>query len=74
MISRNVLARYHDIKVVVPHCGAYLPLAIPRMKSLTPVMQKNGMVGKMSYTPLFIDSNLSNYIKLRKPGKHVVEE
>ncbi len=34
MISRNVLARYHDIKVVVPHCGAYLPLAIPRMKSL----------------------------------------
>lgn len=38
MISRNVLARYPDVKVVVPHCGAYLPLAIPRMKSLTPVM------------------------------------
>ena len=30
MISRNVLARYNNIKVVVPHCGAYLPLAIPR--------------------------------------------
>ena len=49
MISRNVLARYNDIKVVVPHCGAYLPLAIPRMKSLTPVMQANKMVGEIDY-------------------------
>ena len=49
MISRNVLARYNNIKVIVPHCGAYLPLAIPRMKSLTPVMQANKMVGKIDY-------------------------
>ncbi len=49
MISRNVLARYNNIKVVVPHCGAYLPLAIPRMKSLTPVMQTNRMVGEIDY-------------------------
>ena len=49
MISRNVLARYPNVKVVVPHCGAYLPLAIPRMKSLTPVMQKNKMVGEIDY-------------------------
>jgi len=54
MISRNVLARYHHIKVIVPHCGAYLPLAIPRMKSLTPVMQKNKMVGEIDY-----EANLS---------------
>ena len=53
MISRNVLARYPQVKVVVPHCGAYLPLAIPRMKSLTPVMQKNKMVGEIDY-----DANL----------------
>ena len=53
MISRNVLARYHDIKVVVPHCGAYLPLAVPRMKSLTPVMQANKMVGEIDW-----DANL----------------
>ena len=38
MISRNELARYPNVKVIVPHCGAYLPLAVPRMKSLTPVM------------------------------------
>ena len=49
MISRNVLARYNNIKAVVPHCGAYLPLAIPRMKSLTPVMQTNKMVGEIDY-------------------------
>ena len=49
MISRNVLARYNNIKVVVPHCGAYLPLAIPRMKSLTLVMQANKMVGEIDY-------------------------
>ena len=49
MISRNVLARYPQVKVVVPHCGAYLPLAIPRIKSLTPVMQKNGMLGEIDY-------------------------
>ena len=49
MISRNVLARFPNVKVVVPHCGAYLPLAIPRMKSLTPVMQANKMVGEIDY-------------------------
>jgi predicted TIM-barrel fold metal-dependent hydrolase len=49
MISRNVLARYPNVKVVVPHCGAYLPLAVPRMKSLTPVMQANKMVGEIDY-------------------------
>ena len=49
MISRNVLARYNNIKVVVPHCGAYLPLAVPRMKSLMPVMQKNKMVGEIDW-------------------------
>ena len=49
MITRNVLARYPKVKVVIPHCGAYLPLAVPRMKSLTPVMQANQMVGKIDW-------------------------
>ncbi len=49
MISRNVLARYNGIKIVVPHCGAYLPLAIPRMKSLAPVMQAYKMVGDIDW-------------------------
>ena len=54
MISRNLLARYNNIKVVVPHCGAYLTSAIPRMKSLTPVMQANNLVGPIDY-----EANLS---------------
>ena len=54
IISRNVLARYPNVKVVVPHCGAYLPLAVPRMKSLTPVMQANKMVGEIDW-----EANLS---------------
>ena len=49
IISRNVLARYNNIKVVVPHCGAYLPLMVPRMKSLTPVMQANKLVGDIDW-------------------------
>ncbi len=49
MISRNVLARYPGVKVVVPHCGAYLPLAVPRMQSLTLVMQANKMVGDIDW-------------------------
>ena len=49
MITRNVLARYPNVKVVVPHCGAYLPLAVPRMKSLTPVMQANKMLGEIDW-------------------------
>ncbi len=50
MISRNVLARYPRVRIVVPHCGAYLPLAIPRMKSLTPVMQVNNLVGEIDWS------------------------
>ena len=49
MISRNVLARYPNVKVVVPHCGAYLPLSVPRMRSLTPVMQANKLVGGIDW-------------------------
>jgi predicted TIM-barrel fold metal-dependent hydrolase/quinol monooxygenase YgiN len=54
MISRNVLARYNNVKVVVPHCGAYLPLMVPRMQSLTPVMQANKLVGDIDW-----EANLS---------------
>ena len=49
MISRNVLARYPDMRVIVPHAGAYLPIAIPRMRSLYPVMKQNGLVGEIDF-------------------------
>lgn len=49
LISRNVPARYPNIRIAVPHCGAYLPLAVPRMKSLAPVMRQNGMIGETDW-------------------------
>ena len=44
MISRNVLAKYPNIKVIIPHCGSFLPLAIPRMKAIFPAMKAKGLM------------------------------
>ena len=49
MISRNVLAKYPNMRVIVPHSGAYLPIALPRMRSLYPVMRQNGLVGDIDF-------------------------
>lgn len=55
MIARNVPARYSGIKWVVPHCGSFLPLAIPRMKAVLPAM-----VAKGKMQPIDWDANLEN--------------
>lgn len=44
MISRNVPVRYPNVKVVVPHCGSFLPMAIPRMQSVHPAMLAKGLM------------------------------
>lgn len=54
MLSRNVLVRYPNLRVVVPHCGSFLPLAIPRMKSILPAM-----VGSGYMQPVDWEGNLS---------------
>ena len=54
MVARNVLVRYPDLKVVVPHCGSFLPNALPRFKSLLPAM-----VGQGYMQPIDVDANLS---------------
>ena len=54
MIVRNVLVRYPNIKVVVPHCGSFLPMAIPRMKAIHPVMLANRLM-----EPIDWEGNLS---------------
>ena len=54
MLARNVLVRYPNLKVVVPHCGSFLPLAVPRMKSILPAMVGNGYM-----QPIDWDGNLS---------------
>ena len=42
MVGHNVMVRYPRLKIVVPHCGSFLPLAVPRMRSLVPVMNSVG--------------------------------
>ena len=54
MVAHDVLVRYPDIKVVVPHCGSFLPNALPRFKSLLPVMIKQGYM-----KPVDVDANIS---------------
>ena len=54
MLSRNVLLRYPNLKVVVPHCGSFLPLALPRMKSILSAMVAQGYM-----QPIDWEANLS---------------
>ncbi len=54
MVAHNVLVRYPDLKVVVPHCGSFLPNALPRFKGLLPVMTAQGYM-----QPVDVDANLS---------------
>lgn len=54
MVAHDVLVRYPDLRVVVPHCGSFLPNALPRFKRLLPVMVKQGYM-----KPVDVDANLS---------------
>ena len=54
MVAHDVLVRYPDLKVVVPHCGSFLPNALPRFKGLLPVMVKQGYMKSVD-----VDANLS---------------
>ena len=54
MVSHDVLVRYPDLKVVVPHCGSFLPGALPRFKGLLPVMAAQGMMKDVD-----VDANIS---------------
>ena len=55
MVARDVLVRYPNLKVVVPHCGSFLPNALPRFKGLLPVMVKQGYMN-----PVDVDANISH--------------
>ena len=54
MVAHDVLVRYPDLKVVVPHCGSFLTNALPRFKGLLPVMVKQEYM-----KPVDVDANLS---------------
>ena len=54
MVAHDVLVRYPDLKVVVPHCGSFLPNALPRFKGLLSVMVAQGYM-----KPVDVDTNIS---------------
>ena len=54
MLARNVPMRYPNLKIIVPHCGSFLPLALPRMKSILPAMVAQGYM-----QPIDWEGNLS---------------
>ena len=55
MVAHDVLVRYPNLKVVVPHCGSFLPNALPRFKGLLPVMVKQGYMQTVD-----VDANISH--------------
>ena len=54
MLARNVPMRYPNLKIIVPHCSSFLPLALPRMKSILPAMVAQGYM-----QPIDWEGNLS---------------
>jgi predicted TIM-barrel fold metal-dependent hydrolase len=54
MLSRNIPVRFPNLKVIVPHTGSFLPLAIPRMKTIYPALIENGVAQQID-----IEDNLS---------------
>ncbi len=55
MFAHNVPARYNKIKFVIPHAGALLPLALPRMKAVHPIVKAKGYAGDIDW-----EANLSS--------------
>lgn len=70
MIANNVPARYPNIKFVIPHCGSFLPLAIPRMKSIHRAMVAKGIMKEVDW-----EANMKNfyYDLAGSPTQDVIE-
>ena len=43
MLAHDAFRRFPNIRYVVPHCGSFLPLALPRIKSLLPALAQRGL-------------------------------
>lgn len=54
MVAHNVMTRYPNIKVVVPHAGSFMPYAVPRLKGGYPLLLQQKLTNQID-----IDGNLS---------------
>jgi len=57
MVAHDVLVRYPDLKVIVPHCGSFLPNALPRFKGLLQVMVNQGYMQPVDVSPAFTSTS-----------------
>jgi len=55
MMANGVLTRYPRVKLVVPHCGSFLPNIASRMESLQPVLMAQGLLEN----PIDVKDNIS---------------
>ena len=71
MLSRNVPATYSNLRFVIPHCGSFLPLALPRMKSVLPAMVAKNLMQAIDW-----EGNLKNfyYDLAGNPSAEVIDE
>ena len=54
MVAHNVMTRFPNIKVVVPHAGSFIPYAVPRLRGGYPLLLQQGLT-----EPIDIDGNLA---------------
>ena len=56
MVAHDVPARFPNLKIVVPHCGSFLPSALPRFKGLLPTMVSKGYMNNVD-----VDANMKSF-------------
>jgi len=44
MITKGTLEKYPDIKIIVPHCGSYLPFVMQRLIGISRILIPNGLM------------------------------
>lgn len=47
MITNGVLEKYPDIKVIVPHCGSYLPFVVHRLIGISKILIPDGLMSEV---------------------------
>lgn len=45
MVARDVPRRYPHVRIVVPHCGSFLPNVARRIEGAQPILERAGMMG-----------------------------
>lgn len=45
MIARDIPRRYPRVRIVIPHCGSFLPNVVRRIEGAQPILERAGMMG-----------------------------